>query len=83
MTCASCRRQVRTGPPATVPFSTVTLQNDQVDVSYSTRAVYNVSLELLPWRYYEDNDNDHIWTPYQHIKGVHLQAHIPIATLGG
>jgi len=66
-------------------FSTATpaLRNDQIDVSYSTRAVYNVSLELLPWRYYEDNDNDHIWTPYQHIKGVHLQAQIPIAALGG
>ena len=64
-------------------FSTATLRNDQIDVSYSTRAVYNVSLELLPWRYYEDNDTDHIWTPYQHIKGVHLQAQIPIAALGG
>jgi len=64
-------------------FSTATLHNDQVDVSYSTRAVYNVSLELLPWRYYQDNDTDHIWTPYQHIKGVDLQAHIPIAALGG
>ncbi len=64
-------------------FSTATLRNDQIDVSYSTRAVYNVSLELLPWRYYEDNDNDHIWTPYQRTKGVDLQAHIRIAALGG
>ncbi len=66
-------------------FSTATpaLRNDQIDVSYSTRAVYNVSLELLPWRYYEDNNNDHIWTPYQRTKGVHLQTHIPIAALGG
>ncbi len=64
-------------------FSTATLRNDQIDVSYSTRAIYNVSLELLPWRYYQDNDNDHIWTPYQHTKGVHLQGHIRIAALGG
>ena len=63
--------------------SSPTLRNDQVDVSYSTRAVYNVSLELRPWRYYQDNDTDHIWLPYQHIKGVDLQAHIPIAALGG
>ncbi|MCK4323453.1 MAG: hypothetical protein KAW89_02905, partial [Armatimonadetes bacterium] len=63
--------------------SSPTLRNDQVDVSYSTRAVYNVSLELRPWRYYQDNDSDHIWTPYQRIKGVDLQAHIPIAALGG
>jgi len=64
-------------------FSTATLRNDQIDVSYSTRAVYNVSLELRPWRYYEDNDTDHIWVPYQLVKGVDLQAHIPIPALGG
>lgn len=68
------RRNFSTLPP---------YNNDQIDVSYSTRAIYNVSLELLPWRYYEDNDNDHIWTPYQHTKGVHLQGHIRIAALGG
>ena len=62
-------------------FSTTTLVNDQIDISYSTRAIYGVSLELLPWAPYDQAA--YVWNPDERIKGVQLQAHVPILLFAG
>jgi len=57
-------------------FSTANLQNDYIEVSYSTREVYNINLQLLPWRQYEEDNK--VWYPVEKTKGIQLHAQVPI-----
>ncbi len=54
---------------------------DEIIVSYSTREVYNVALEVMPYRHLEDNDGDLVWQPHGPATGVQMRAQVEVRNL--
>ena len=51
----------------------------ETDGNDSTQAIYNISLRLLPWRYYEEEGN--VWQPAEKTKGIQLHSQVPIRNI--
>ena len=53
---------------------------DIIEVSYSTREVYNIALEVMPYRYLEEVATG-VWRPYGPATGVQMRAQVEVRNL--
>jgi len=54
---------------------------DFIDVSYSTQEVYNIALEVMPYRELEDQDGDGVWQPFGDATGVQMRGQVEVRNL--
>ncbi len=54
---------------------------DIIEVSYSTGEVYNVALEVMPYRYLDDPDGDLVWQPHGPATGVQMRGQVEVRNL--
>lgn len=55
---------------------------DQIIVSYSTKEVYNIALEVMPYRYLDETAPDSkIWRPHGPATGVQMRGHVAVRNL--
>ena len=62
-------------------FHTTTLNNDFIDASYSTQEVYNIALEVMPYRELADQDGDGVWQPFGDTTGVQMRGQVEVRNL--
>ena len=61
-------------------FDTNGLATDVIEVSYSTQEVYNVALEVMPYRYLDEVE-DGVWRPHGAATGVQMRAQVEVRNL--
>ncbi len=54
---------------------------DIIDASYSTQEVYNIALEVMPYRELADQDGDGVWQPFGDATGVQMRGQVEVRNL--